>query len=417
MANLSTRQRLTQAALDLFLSQGVSQTTTRQIADQAGVNEATLFRNFGNKYGLLLAKQQDIPEEPITKQSLNTGQPAAALKSYVEVCLQTLEQFPHFVRSVIGEADHYSEEQVQLLRSRLMALRQEMAHHLDHLLGESTRLPPDDIASCLGALLVGYVVIENTSDYALWPEREDFLRVLSTVFLSADGAASPQAARPKSHSDAMASQEQPHQGQAHQVTNQPTPRRDEAIGDLPGVWVHQVIKQAKAISIQDQAIALVLFGAGLRLEEIPGLLRSHHISDKSQHVLRVVNPTAPRQVPINQWVLGKRYGSYTSNPLTKWLKSRKDGAAHLFVTESGAPLSLQDLHSRWEQWWQGIDVGTPLPKPIQAQQTWCVEMLMRGMSLENLSLLAGCEVTELQPYAQRGREKSAIAAATQLDKK
>ncbi len=386
----STRQRLTQAALDLFLSQGVSQTTTRQIADQAGVNEATLFRNFGNKYGLLLAMLQESPMVLSTPPQLEPDQPAAALKRYAEVCLQALEQFPSFVRSVIGEADHYSEAQLQILRARLMDLRQDMAEHLEHLLGDSARLPTDDAAGCLGALLVGYVVIEATSGYSIWSERDDFLSVLTAAFVDKSEAETPA---------------------TEQAAAMPP------VQDLPAAWVHQVLKQAKANSFQDQAMALVMFGAGLRPAELSTLLRSHHISDKSQHVLQVVTPDGSRQVPINQWILGKRYGSYTSNPLTKWLKNRKDGAAHLFVNDTGAPLSAQEIQTRWDRWWQGIDVGTDPPVPIQARQTWCVEMLMRGISLENLSILAGCEVAELRPYAQRGREKSAIAAATQLDKK
>jgi AcrR family transcriptional regulator len=55
MAASSTRQRLIQSALELFMAQGVSGTTTRQIAEGADVNEVTLFRQFGNKHGLLLA--------------------------------------------------------------------------------------------------------------------------------------------------------------------------------------------------------------------------------------------------------------------------------------------------------------------------------------------------------------------------
>jgi len=394
MANLSTRERLTQAALELFLSQGVSQTTTRQIADQAGVNEATLFRNFGNKYGLLLAMLQDVPVAVAPPQPLNVSQPTTALKGYAGVWLQALEQFPRFIRSVIGEADHYSEEQIMLLKSRLTLLQQDMANHLERLLGDDARLSSGDVANCLAALLVGYVVIEATSGHTLWSEREDFLDALTTMFVMSDHGPPP--------------------------ASGPVPSTTAAnlpIQDLPAAWVHQVIKQAKNISLQDQALALVLFGAGLRPEEIPGLLRSHHISDKSQHVLQVVAPQTTRQVPINQWILGKRYGSYTSNPLTKWLKTRKDSEAHLFVTAEDTPLSQQTLQMRWEQWWQGIDVGEAVPSIHQARQTWCVEMLTRGITLDNLSILAGCEVAELHPYAQRSREKSAIAAATQLDKK
>ncbi|HEY9882666.1 MAG TPA: helix-turn-helix domain-containing protein, partial [Thermosynechococcaceae cyanobacterium] len=54
-----TRQRLIHAALELFAVQGVTDTTTRQIAELAEVNEVTLFRHFGNKHGLLLAVIED----------------------------------------------------------------------------------------------------------------------------------------------------------------------------------------------------------------------------------------------------------------------------------------------------------------------------------------------------------------------
>ncbi|MEO1180320.1 MAG: TetR/AcrR family transcriptional regulator, partial [Cyanobacteria bacterium J06636_28] len=118
-----------------------------------------------------------------------------------------------------------------------------------------------------------------------------------------------------------------------------------------------------------------------------------------------------------QWILGKRYGAYTNNPLTKWLKSRKDDASDMFINEDGDPITVLDLQACWNLWWQDLDFIGENPKLIQARQTWCVEMLMRGMSLENLSILTGCGVTELGPYAQRAREKAAIAAATQLDRK
>ena len=51
----SARQRLVDAAFQLFSSQGVGATTTRQVADLAEVNEVTLFRQFGSKHGLLAA--------------------------------------------------------------------------------------------------------------------------------------------------------------------------------------------------------------------------------------------------------------------------------------------------------------------------------------------------------------------------
>ncbi len=47
-----TRQRIIDAAFQLFTDHGIEGTSTRQIATLAGVNEVTLFRHFGTKDGL-----------------------------------------------------------------------------------------------------------------------------------------------------------------------------------------------------------------------------------------------------------------------------------------------------------------------------------------------------------------------------
>ena len=50
-----TRLRILGAARELYAEKGSRGTTTREVADRAGVNEATLFRHFGTKGQLLSA--------------------------------------------------------------------------------------------------------------------------------------------------------------------------------------------------------------------------------------------------------------------------------------------------------------------------------------------------------------------------
>lgn len=50
-----TGERILDAAAALFAERGYAATTTRAIADAAGVNEVTLFRRFENKLGVLKA--------------------------------------------------------------------------------------------------------------------------------------------------------------------------------------------------------------------------------------------------------------------------------------------------------------------------------------------------------------------------
>ncbi len=52
MARIDTRSNILNAALELFASNGYTNTTTRLIADVAGVNEVTIFRHFGSKEAL-----------------------------------------------------------------------------------------------------------------------------------------------------------------------------------------------------------------------------------------------------------------------------------------------------------------------------------------------------------------------------
>ncbi|HEV7403923.1 MAG TPA: helix-turn-helix domain-containing protein, partial [Chthoniobacteraceae bacterium] len=52
---LSTRDRLLDAALEVCARRGLHGSTTREIADEAQVNEVTLFRHFGSKAKLVVA--------------------------------------------------------------------------------------------------------------------------------------------------------------------------------------------------------------------------------------------------------------------------------------------------------------------------------------------------------------------------
>ena len=394
MASLSSRERLIQAAQALFLSQGVSHTTTRQIASLAEVNEVTLFRNFGNKYGLLLAVIQATPTfrelgETLTQQTPAGEDTPQALKAYASDCLHALEQAPAFLRSLIGEADQYPAENRQALGQRLDEASSYVAQYLSETMPLGP-LPPDRLAGFLGALLVGYVVIEFTSEsHHLWDNREDFLSGLVDLLL------------PQSSEMADGQESTPASGSSL-----------ASVQDLPEPWVHQILKQAKDTDPQDYALAYVLFGAGLEPGEVVHLMRSHHLSDKTQHTLQV----GMRQVPVNQWIGAKRYGSYTSNPLTKWLKSRKDNLAWLFLDDPGSGLTLEGLHDRWHSWINQLNLS-PLPQPYQVKQTWCVDMLSKGMTVENLSILTGWSVKSLQPFQQRAQAKRALQQARSLDQK
>lgn len=55
MKKNETRNKITRATIELLKVKGYRGTTTREIAEKAGINELTIFRHFGNKEGIIQA--------------------------------------------------------------------------------------------------------------------------------------------------------------------------------------------------------------------------------------------------------------------------------------------------------------------------------------------------------------------------
>ncbi|MEA5570710.1 TetR/AcrR family transcriptional regulator [Calothrix sp. UHCC 0171] len=401
----STHERLMQAALELFTTQGVANTTTRQIAELAGVNEVTLFRQFGNKHGLLLALFEESERftnlaESLVEEINPADDAGQILKNYASNTLLTFERVPDFIRSVVGEASQYPPESRRALGKGLKEVNRKVGEYFANAIAQgllTTSLPVEKLAALVNTMTLGYAIIEFTSEmHEFWQDRDEFLETLVELFVAKGLDSSANLAK----------------------INQNLVVTTREIVDLPGNLVHQILHQAKKSSVQDFALAYLLFATGIYPTEITTLQITQQIADTQANILQITTPKITRQVPVNQWVMGKRYGSYTNNPLTRWLKSRKDNQTAMFINEAGLAMSALEIEECWQKWTETI--VTPegkQPTISQTQPTWCVEMLMRGMSLENLSILTGLAIAQLQPLAHRAKEKAAIEQATRLDQK
>ena len=396
-----TRQRLIRAAIELFATQGVTETTTKQIAELAQVNEVTLFRQFGNKHGLLLAAIEDAEVFAQLGQNLISDLPPAnnlpqMLRDYANTCLQALEQTPAIVRSLVGESGQYSTENRQALGRSFDRANRRVAKYLKTAIGEShpdLPLPIEQLTGLLNTLLFGYATIELTSEFhGLWRDRSDFLDKVVTLFIS----------------DKVA--------MADRSSNLVESTNIQPIAaDLPESIVHEILQQAKKQGVQTYALIYVLFGAGLSIKEVVRLNRSHYFSTSDRQLLQITQGLV-HQVPVNQWIMGKKYGSYLKNPLTQWLRSRKDANVALFIGADGNALTEADLRQQWQQLTSEIITPTGDPPEIeQARSTWCVEMLMRGLNLEAMQVLTGFPACQLAPYIRRAQEQTSLLAAFALD--
>jgi AcrR family transcriptional regulator len=406
-----TRQKIIQAAIELFASQGVSETTTKQIAELAQVNEVTLFRKFGNKHGLLLAVIEDADVFAQLGQSLVTELPAAStlpqmLREYANTCLQALEQTPAAIRSLVGESGQYSIENRQGLGRNFERANRRVAKYLKTNIGEAAAdlpLPIDQIVSLLHTLLFGYATIELTSEFhGLWRDRADFLDQVVTLCIASTVTGNTVTGNTVTGNIA--------QPQAISLVDQ-----TDIPLDLPAPIVDQIFQAAKKHHLQTYALVYVLLGSGLSVRELVSLNRANHLSSSDRQLLQITQGLI-RQVPINQWIMGKRYGSYLKNPLTQWLKSRKDDCPALFLGLNGNPLAEADLRQQWQELTSGIITLTGLPPELeQLPATWCVEMLTRGLTIEAMQVLTGWEASRLAPYVRRAQAQIVLSQSIELD--
>lgn len=111
------QERLTQAALDLFVEQGYDDTTVAQIAERAGLTKSSFFRHFPDKREVLFAGQDAflrLPAEAIVAAPSN-AQPldavAAALEALAGVFTRERHPFASRRQAVIAANSELQERE------------------------------------------------------------------------------------------------------------------------------------------------------------------------------------------------------------------------------------------------------------------------------------------------------------------
>lgn len=108
LSPIVSRQRLLEAAMRVFSESGFRGATTRRIAEAAGVNEVTLFRQFKSKSALineaaeLYAQQRrdhDLPAEPVS--------PVEELSKWCATHLRLLRERRDLIRKCMAEVEEH----------------------------------------------------------------------------------------------------------------------------------------------------------------------------------------------------------------------------------------------------------------------------------------------------------------------
>jgi AcrR family transcriptional regulator len=107
---MDIRDKLLDCAVRLYAEAGFRGTTTRRIAQEAGVNEITLFRHFGSKAALLQEALErsrrhgddvPLPEEP--------GDPRAELLAWSRAHLASMRKRRTLMRTCLAEVGEHPE--------------------------------------------------------------------------------------------------------------------------------------------------------------------------------------------------------------------------------------------------------------------------------------------------------------------
>jgi AcrR family transcriptional regulator len=192
---MELRDRILKAATELYAETGFRGTTTRQIAQLAGVNEVTLFRHFGSKTALLHEAIRCACEPPSgTVLPEAPRRPRAELLEWARTTWQELWNRRSVIRTAMGEI----EERPELFpkdSSPTACAGRELAMYLERL--RAARLCRPEFETPAAAMMLMGTLFADAMSRDIMPfayrlEPAEALRQYVDLFVRAIGAEDPQ---------------------------------------------------------------------------------------------------------------------------------------------------------------------------------------------------------------------------------
>jgi AcrR family transcriptional regulator len=151
---MEAREKILDAAVQVFSEAGSRGATTRRIAEVAGVNEVTLFRQFGCKERLLREALGRVSERPSSGGLPECPvAPEAELMRWAAGHLRELYAASAWIRRSIGEFEEHPEVSASSCAGPARVAL-ELRAYLTRLQGQGILAPDADIAGA-AAMLMG----------------------------------------------------------------------------------------------------------------------------------------------------------------------------------------------------------------------------------------------------------------------
>ncbi len=191
------RDRLLEAAARVYAETGYRGATTRRIAQEAGVNEITLFRHFGSKTTLIIeAVRQANLRHDCPRVPASPGDPVTELRTWVRDELTHLTKLRSIIRTSLGEVEERPEI-VPLIGEKPREVILALAAYIQQLQRDGRAASDVDARAAARVLFgslfadaMGRDVMPELYDHSL----EDSADHYATVFLRAIGVRDTEAA-------------------------------------------------------------------------------------------------------------------------------------------------------------------------------------------------------------------------------
>ncbi|MBN1428437.1 MAG: helix-turn-helix transcriptional regulator [Anaerolineae bacterium] len=154
-----TRRRILEAAMRLFSEQGFARTTTRALAQAAGITEMTLFRYFAGKEQLFEAAVQEYGGKAVAgeMEAQLTGHYREDLLILGNLLMNILKQRGDAMRMMICEAPHFP-AMAEVIAQNPRILRRMLASYLQRQIdaGQARPVDVDAAANLFWGMFLAY---------------------------------------------------------------------------------------------------------------------------------------------------------------------------------------------------------------------------------------------------------------------